>query len=132
MMRAMIEKNKNKRFLELICRVTYRLFTGSIFYSASSYDRNGNLQSTVHAWAIPSDSTSAQETSSAGGCGMIRPVGGTRSGPGQAADLIALLAIILVMACRRGIRRPIYTPIYTHLHTSLLTRPLLIAIITLS
>ena len=37
---------------------------------------------------------------------MIRPVGGTRSGPGQAADLIALLAIILVMACRHAIRRP--------------------------
>ena len=79
------------------------------YYSASSYDSNGNLQSTVHAWAIPSDSTSVQETSPTGGCGMIRPVGGTRSGPGQAADLIVLLAIILVMACHRAIRRPIYT-----------------------
>ncbi len=78
------------------------------YYSASSYDSSGNLQSTVYAWAIPSDSTSAQETGAAGGCGMIRTVGGTRSGPGQAADLIALLATILVMAYRRAIRRPLY------------------------
>ena len=92
---------------ELMSTVHTGLQNGvTYYYSASSYDSNGNLQSTVHAWAIPSDSTNVQETGPTGGCGMIRPVGETRSGPGQAADLIALLAIILIMACRRAIRRP--------------------------
>jgi hypothetical protein len=78
------------------------------YYSAASYDSRGNFQSTAHASATPSDSASSngdtQITIPTGGCGMVIPPGGGSAGPGQAADMIAVLALILLMGMKQGVR----------------------------
>ena len=82
-------------------RVTY-------YYSASSYDSSGNYQQTAYASvtvSLSSDSSeSPSEITMSGGCGMIRPGSGSSSGPGQAADMIVLLTVILLTLLKGEIR----------------------------
>lgn len=71
------------------------------YYAASSYDNSGNFQSTVHASATPSQDSSnnrePQDSPSGGGCGIILPKDGTPPSPGSTAEMIAILAMILLV-----------------------------------
>jgi hypothetical protein len=78
-------------------RVTY-------YYSAFTYDIHGNYSRTAHAFATPDEGLDASiDPPSAGGCGMIRP-GGNPPGPWQAADMVALLGVLLIRLMWRGHR----------------------------
>ncbi|MBI3812623.1 MAG: fibronectin type III domain-containing protein [Nitrospirae bacterium] len=78
------------------------------YYSAFSQDSSGNFTPAVHATATPLASDqpnrglSSQNIS--GGCGMVRPGNGKPPGPGQAADIMALLVLILVTLVRKWTR----------------------------
>ncbi|MFZ5876797.1 MAG: fibronectin type III domain-containing protein [Nitrospirota bacterium] len=76
------------------------------YYSAASYDRSGNRQSTMYTSATPgaTDNPSA-ETAQTGGCGMIIPSGGDPPGPWQAADLLILAGVALYLMTRRPVPR---------------------------
>jgi hypothetical protein len=75
------------------------------YYSASSYDSSGNYQSTAHAAATPSPSNGDLSQTIGGGCGMIFSEDGRKPpGPAQAADMPALLTIMLVLLMRRRIQ----------------------------
>jgi hypothetical protein len=81
------------------------------YYSASSYDNNGNYQQTAHASAMPfgfsAGGSSAEEDGSAGGggCAMVSPSSGTASGPGHSADMIGLILVLSLAALRKGIKK---------------------------
>jgi hypothetical protein len=69
------------------------------YYSAFSYGAGGNFSHTVHASAMPASQSADQFGSSnsiIGGCGMVFPGDGNPPGPGQAADMMALLGGILI------------------------------------
>jgi hypothetical protein len=74
------------------------------YYSASSYDGSGNFQSTAHASATPSSDNGNFQQTIGGGCGMIFPKDGKPPGPAQAADMLALLMIMLILLMRRRIQ----------------------------
>jgi len=80
----------------------------SYFYSAASFDGNGNFQNTAQANSTTVHvelDTSAEEPFSTGGCGMIKPgSGGNPPGPGQAAEMIVMLSIILLMLFKKMAR----------------------------
>ncbi|HEY5593629.1 MAG TPA: fibronectin type III domain-containing protein, partial [Nitrospiria bacterium] len=80
------------------------------YYSASSYDNHGNYQTTAYASATVSASSSnasgsPDEVTMSGGCGMVRPGNGRPPGPGQAADMTALLAVLLIAILKREIQK---------------------------
>jgi len=84
------------------------------YYSAFSYDAGGNFSQTVYASASPVSPQSGEQGEQAdkpglsqiisGGCGMISPGTGKPPGPGQAADMVALLAVILIALTRKKAR----------------------------
>jgi len=82
------------------------------YYSAFSYDANGNFTHTVHASAAPTASPSTPQATQnlssqnmSGGCGMIRDIGnGKPPAPGQAADMVALPIMILIALMRKRAR----------------------------
>jgi hypothetical protein len=74
------------------------------YYSAASYDASGNYQSTAHASVTPSTSADTPNSTSSGGCGMIFRKDGQHLGPGQAADMMVLLAVPLIALMRRKIQ----------------------------
>ena len=77
------------------------------YYSASSYDGNGNFQSTAFVSGTPSTNTSSNtETShstSSGGCGMIIPKDGKPPGPGKMEDVIAIAGVFLWALVKKGL-----------------------------
>ncbi|NKE72133.1 fibronectin type III domain-containing protein [Candidatus Manganitrophus noduliformans] len=81
------------------------------YYSASSYDNNGNYQQTAHASATPfgfsTGGSNANDGGSGGGggCAMISPSSGTASGPGHSADMIGLILVLSLAALRKGIKK---------------------------
>jgi phosphodiesterase/alkaline phosphatase D-like protein len=79
------------------------------YYSASSYDNSGNYQETAYTSATASSSAAGSgnpnNVSMSGGCGMVRPGSGKPSGPGQAADMISLLAVLLIAILKREIQK---------------------------
>lgn len=81
------------------------------YYSAFSYDAGGNFTHTVHAAATPVAPPSTDQTkqnlssqSINGGCGMIRPGDGKPPDPGQAADMISLLVVLLIGVSRNRLQ----------------------------
>ncbi|MBN4053140.1 fibronectin type III domain-containing protein [bacterium AH-315-L15] len=82
------------------------------YYIAASYDNHGNFQNTVRASAT---------TLNRGGCGMVIPTNGKPPGPEEAAEMIVLLAILLMLWIKKEIRHhrfgqsprgfPLYDPI---------------------
>ncbi|MCG3110724.1 MAG: fibronectin type III domain-containing protein [Candidatus Manganitrophus sp. SB1] len=81
------------------------------YYSASSYDNNGNYQHTAHASAMPFGfSTGASNADDGGaggggGCTMVSPSSGAASGPGHSADMIGLILVLSLAALRKGIKK---------------------------
>lgn len=78
------------------------------YYSASSYDNNGNYQQTAHASATPfgfstGGSKANDGGSGGGGCAMVSPNSGTASGPGHSADMIGLILVLSLAVLRKGI-----------------------------
>lgn len=66
------------------------------YYSAFTYDIHGNYSRTAKISATPEEGERAPLAPvQAGGCGMIIPKGGS-SGPGQAADMMALIGVLLI------------------------------------
>ncbi|MBI3805610.1 MAG: fibronectin type III domain-containing protein [Nitrospirae bacterium] len=82
------------------------------YYSASSYDGQGNYQHTAQTSATPlglsqqRGVTAGQSTSegSGGGCAMIVPTSGQTAGPGGSADFIAILVAIVFGILRKGLK----------------------------
>jgi hypothetical protein len=84
--------------------ITHLYLTNGVtyYYSAAAYDANGNQQNTVFASATTFEQTVDGDPEAAGGCGMILPRdGGRPSGPGQAADLLILAMVALLMMGRQ-------------------------------
>jgi len=85
------------------------------YYSASTYDNSGNYQHTAYASVTVSDASDSSgnpiDTTMSGGCGMVRPGSGKPSGPGQAADMIALLTVILIAILKREIKKSFDRPL---------------------
>jgi hypothetical protein len=79
------------------------------YYSASTYDNSGNFQHTAYASAtvpfISAGSGDAGGTSISGGCGMIDPKNGKPRGPGQAADMVSFLAVIVIAILKKELLR---------------------------
>lgn len=84
------------------------------YYSASSYDNNGNYQQTAHASATPfgfsTGGSNVDEGGSGGGgggggCAMVFPTSGTSAGPGRSADVIGLLLVVSLALLRKGVKR---------------------------
>jgi Purple acid Phosphatase, N-terminal domain/Fibronectin type III domain len=75
------------------------------YYSASSYDSSGNYQHTAYAsvtTSLASDSSGSPiDTTMSGGCGMIFPTDGRPSGPAQSADMVGLIAVLLIAILKR-------------------------------
>lgn len=79
------------------------------YYSASSYDRQGNHRLTVHASAAPlgnieinaSGNDGKPSESGAGGCSRLLPGDGKTSGPGQAADMVFLMGVLFWRLIRK-------------------------------
>lgn len=74
------------------------------YYSAHSYDIYGNIQSTAQASATPSASNGNLQQTIGGGCGMIFPKDGKPPGPGQAADMLILIAVMVMLPIKRRIQ----------------------------
>jgi len=79
------------------------------YYSASSYDDSGNYQHTAYASVTTSLDSGASgnpiDATVSGGCGMIRPGSGRPSGPGQAADMMALVGVLLIAILKRELQK---------------------------
>ena len=77
------------------------------YYSASSYDSQGNFQTTAFVSGTPSSDTSSNtetsNSSSSGGCGMIIPKDGKPPGAGQAGDLIDIAGVFLWALAKKGL-----------------------------
>lgn len=73
------------------------------YYSAFTYDAHGNYSRTAHTFATPDVGldVSIDAPSGGGGCGMIRP-GGNPPAPWQAADMVALLGVLVIRLLWRG------------------------------
>jgi hypothetical protein len=77
------------------------------YYSASTFDIHGNYQSTAHASATPSSTSSNFSSQSiGGGCGMVFPTDGKPPGPEKAADLLILIAVMTMLLIKRKIQCP--------------------------
>ena len=79
------------------------------YYLAASYDGNSNFQSTVFASSktgvFPTGSQSSDSSSEAsGGCGMIFPMDGNSSGPGNAAGMLTITGTIILMLTKTRLR----------------------------
>ncbi|MBI3812622.1 MAG: hypothetical protein HY283_10560 [Nitrospirae bacterium] len=79
------------------------------YYAASTYDSSGNYQHTAYAsvtTSLTSDgSGSPDNVTMSGGCGMVRPGSGKPPGPGQSADMIFLLVVLLIAILKREIQK---------------------------
>lgn len=78
------------------------------YYSAASYDNQGNFQSTAYVSAMPtapSNGSHAEYPSSGGGCGMIDPRKGNPPGPSQEADILGLVGAMLLIMVKRVSKR---------------------------
>jgi phosphodiesterase/alkaline phosphatase D-like protein len=77
------------------------------YYSATSYDRSGNFQSTAHATATPLGIAESRSTSqgdggaSGGGCAMISPTDRHDRGPLDSAEWLGWVGLILVGLLRK-------------------------------
>lgn len=76
------------------------------YYIASSYDGQGNFQTTARASATPSAPSPGEDTesSSAGGCGIIDRPGGKPPGPAQAADIMLIVGTILFIFIKKRLQ----------------------------
>ena len=78
------------------------------YYSASSYDRSGNFQSTARASATPLGIAESRSTSqgngaaSGGGCAMNLSENGRPAGPLDAAEWFGLIGLALTGLIRKG------------------------------
>lgn len=79
------------------------------YYSASSYDTSGNYQETAYtSVTLPSSSSgsdSSNNVTMSGGCGMVFPSNGKPPGPAQAADMVGLLAVILIAILKKELQK---------------------------
>lgn len=79
------------------------------YYSASSYDHSGNYQETAYtSVTLPSSSSgldSSNNVTMSGGCGMVFPSNGKPPGPAQAADMVGLLAVILIAILKKELQK---------------------------
>ena len=80
------------------------------YYLAASYDGDGNFESTTFVSAISGfqstgdRSDEGSSTAGGGGCGMIRPGGGSPPGPGQAAEMMAMLGFFFFIWAKKGLK----------------------------
>ena len=75
------------------------------YYSAFTYDIHGNYSRTAKISATPDEVGRAPLSPvQAGGCGMINPKGGS-SGPGQAAEMMTLIGVLIMAALKKAAKR---------------------------
>jgi hypothetical protein len=113
---------------------------GTYYFSVTAYDTAGNesgfsneASKTISA-ASSVPSGNSQASSSSGGCGMVNPKDGTPPGPGQAADMVGLLAMTLISILRKEIRvtRRFQMNKLQYRHIILASIPLLLTLIAAS
>lgn len=69
------------------------------YYIAESYDKQGN-QKAVRVSATPV----GEESAGGGGCGMVFPTDGHSQGPGDTADMMTLLGILLLLLLKKAVK----------------------------
>lgn len=75
------------------------------YYSAFTYDTQGNYSRTAKIIAVPDEEAGpATAAGSAGGCSIILPAGEKPPGPGEAAEWIVTVGAILLALIRKGMR----------------------------
>jgi hypothetical protein len=75
------------------------------YYSAFTYDIHGNYSRTAKVSATPEEANRASLSPvQAGGCGMIIPKGGS-AGPGQAAEMMTLIGVLIIATLKKVARR---------------------------
>ncbi len=74
------------------------------YYLAASYDHSGNFQTTVFVSAKTQGTAqnNTSSTSGGGGCGMIKPNGGEPPKPGDAAAMLSLIGILVLVWLKKG------------------------------
>lgn len=84
------------------------------YYSASTYDGQGNYQHTAHTSATPIGTSqergtggsiqhASEASSGGGGCAMIVPTTGKTAGASASADMVGIILIVLFAAVRKGV-----------------------------
>ena len=88
------------------------------YYLAASYDSHGNFQSTAYASAIPASSSEGGQgrdggaSAGGGGCGIVIPSDGKNGpGPGDAAGMLTLIGVLILMFLRSRFSRRLNGPL---------------------
>lgn len=72
------------------------------YYIAAAYDAAGNLQEAITLTAKPNKGESA--SGGGGGCGIVLPRGGNPPGPGDAAGMMAIIGIMLLLLLKKSLK----------------------------
>jgi len=94
-------------------RTTYTvtgLGNGTYYFTVTAYDSSGNqsaFSNEVSKTFTGVQSTDATGSSGnvSGGCGMIKPQNGKPQGPGQAADMVGFMVMILIVILKKEFNR---------------------------
>lgn len=93
------------------------LGTGTYFFAVTAYDSTGIESSfsnessktfaAIGGSAPPpsSNNLTSQQTTTAGGCGMVSPKDRKTSNPGQAADMLVIIALLIVALFGKALRK---------------------------
>jgi Fibronectin type III domain len=81
---------------------------GTYYFTTSAYDSSGNesglSMEASKTFSGQAHATAAQQTSFSGGCGTIFQKNGKPPGPGEAADMLALVAVGLITILKSGVQ----------------------------
>lgn len=81
---------------------------GTYYFTTSAYDSSGNesglSMEVSKMFSGQINSTATQKTSFSGGCGTIFQKNGKPPGPGEAADMLALITFSLILLLKRRVQ----------------------------
>jgi len=87
------------------------LSEATYYFALTAYDTSGNesryseeVHKAISGTGLDSSHNSRSAESSGGGCGMVLPKGGSASGPGDAAGMLTMIAILLLLLLRARLR----------------------------
>lgn len=84
---------------------TTSLTPGTYFFAVTAIDNSGNESGFSNEVFKTITDSGGSESSGGGGCGMVTPKDGKPRGPGQAADMLTVIGIIMLLllkgACKR-------------------------------
>ena len=77
------------------------------YYIAAAYDARGNLQEGITLSAKPGDGELEADAAAAGGgggCGIVFPLDGNPPGPGDAAGMMTIIGILLLITLKKAFK----------------------------